>query len=206
MKDDDLRGREVYTGSRGKDMYDELRSFRKKDLKKYIVVSIIVFFICIFFSFFLPRYYFGYDIPVWASLLIALVLMILCLVCGGIKDFKFSSVDELKTAMVRSGYDEARVNLDFMTGRNHNLVRGMINIGKDYFVIYSQTLCYVGAVEKIKNVEVSDVKSLEDNKYAKGRFVTIIEDHRIALTCADTKSYEGVIADFRSLGINIINV
>ena len=152
ISEKDIKRNSVY-GRKDGDMYDVLRSYRRKNAMMNIGASIIVVLICFVVAFISPRYYAGIDLPVWASILIAVVIGGLSFAIGGRKDFGFTSIDEVKAEIFKKGYDEMLVNTDFMMGTYHAIGKGVLVIGQSYFVVYCKDFCYVGRISDVKSVE-----------------------------------------------------
>ena len=197
----DLKRNSVYGRKEG-DMFDVLRNYKRKNTMNNIGVVVIVVIICFILAFIGPRYYAGIEIPIWAAALIAVAISGVSFAIGGRKDFGFTSVDEVKTEMLRKGYDEMRVNTDFMMGTYHAIGRGLLVIGQSYFVVYCKDFCYVGRISDIKNVEYLRSRKTPNGQVVNGNFIRINEDRFITLT-SDRSSSEYILYEFKKLGLEV---
>lgn len=201
ITDKDLKRNSVYGRKEG-DMYEVLKSYKRKNTLKNIGASVIIAVICFVLALISPRYYAGIDIPVWASLLLAVVILAISFAIGGRKDFGFTSVDEVKTEIQNKGYEEMLVNNDFMMGSYHAIGRGVLVIGQNYFVVYCKDFCYVGRISAIKSVEYLRSRKTPKGQTVSGSFIRINEDRVITLT-SNPSSSEYILYEFRKLGLDV---
>lgn len=197
----DLKRSSVYGRKEG-DMYDVLRSYKRKNTMMNIGVAIIIVIICFVLAFMSPRYYAGIEIPIWAAALIAIAIAGISFAIGGRKDFQFTSVDEVKAELQNKGYDEVRVNSDFMMGTYHAIGRGVLVIGQSYFVVYCKDFCYVGRISDIKNVEYLRKRKTPKGQVVNGSFIRINGNRVITLT-SDPSSSEYILYEFKKLGLEV---
>ncbi|MCR5802893.1 MAG: hypothetical protein K6G47_01400 [Clostridia bacterium] len=197
----DLKRDSVYGRKEG-DMFDVLRNYKRKNTMKNIGVVIIVVIICFILSFIGPRYYAGIEIPVWAAALIAVALAGISFAISGRKDFGFTSVDEVRSEIQSKGYDQMRVNTDFMMGTYHAIGRGILVIGQSYFVVYCKDFCYVGRISDIKSVDYLRSRTTPKGQVVNGSFIRINENRVITLT-SDRSSSEYILYEFRKLGLEV---
>ncbi len=197
----DLKRNSVYGRKEG-DMYDVLRSYKRKNTMMNIGVAIIIVIICFVLAFMSPRYYAGIEIPIWAAALIAIAIAGISFAIGGRKDFQFTSVDEVKAELQNKGYDEVRVNSDFMMGTYHAIGRGVLVIGQSYFVVYCKDFCYVGRISDIKNVEYLRKRTTPKGQVVNGSFIRINGNRVITLT-SDPSSSEYILYEFKKLGLEV---
>ena len=185
----DLKRNSVYGRKEG-DMYDVLRSYKRKNTMMNIGVAIIIVIICFVLAFMSPRYYAGIEIPIWAAALIAIAIAGISFAIGGRKDFQFTSVDEVKAELQNKGYDEVRVNSDFMMGTYHAIGRGVLDF------------CYVGRISDIKNVEYLRKRTTPKGQVVNGSFIRINGNRVITLT-SDPSSSEYILYEFKKLGLEV---
>ena len=197
----DLKRNSVYGRKEG-NMYDVLRSYKRKNTMMNIGVAIIIVIICFVLAFMSPRYYAGIEIPIWAAALIAIAIAGISFAIGGRKDFQFTSVDEVKAELQNKGYDEVRVNSDFMMGTYHAIGRGVLVIGQSYFVVYCKDFCYVGRISDIKNVEYLRKRTTPKGQVVNGSFIRINGNRVITLT-SDPSSSEYILYEFKKLGLEV---
>ena len=197
----DLKRNSVYGRKQG-DMYDVLRNYKRKNTMMNIGVVFIVVLICFVLAFMSPRYYAGIEIPVWAAALIAVAIAGISFAIGGKKDFRFTSVDEVKAEIQNKGYDEIRVNTDFMMGTYHAIGRGVLVIGQSYFVVYCKDFSYVGRISDIKTIEYLRTRKTPKGQTVSGNFIRINEDRVITLT-SDRSSSEYILYEFKKLGLDV---
>ena len=122
---------------------------------------------------------------------------------------KFSITSEdLKRVIAAHGYDEMRVNNDFMMASYHDMLGGLMAIGISYFVYFSHDKCYVGEIRNIKAVETfSETKKQSDTDVTR-YYVRVYEKDNTSRTfmCFDDTSAELIAREFSALGISMLDI
>ena len=111
--------------------------------------------------------------------------------------------EDLKRLIAAHGYDEMRVNNDFMMASYHDMSGGLMAIGLSYFVYFSQNKCYVGEIRNIKAVETySETKEQNDTDVTRYYVRVYEKDNKSrSFMCFDDISAELIAREFSTLGI-----
>ena len=146
---EEKRKKSIYGRIKANDMYEVCRTYsREFHQARGLLIGLALALMLVFYLFLSDIN----DNPYWISVILAFVVVILLMLAILIDSFKYKSVDDLKTAVENSGFDSDRVNNDFMLGTYHRLATGLLTIGRNYYVIYDKTACYVGAINDINKV------------------------------------------------------
>ena len=122
-------------------------------------------------------------------------------------DFSFITSLHLKKEIRSHGYDEQRVNNDFMMANYHRLSRGIMAIGQSYYVVFMQNFCRVGQIRGITSIEsYSETEKINDGTLTR-YFIRIYEDDNTVsyFMCADQIASELIINEFNMLGYEVID-
>ncbi len=205
----EAREKEIYGRRSEKNMYGVCSSYRRKYRSGFLVILIFAF-VLVFSCVFIRSEEYGQIIPLWVVFVACGAIVFLTFTIGRKafqSDFYFSTSDDLREFINKNGFDEMRVNTDFMMGSYHKLFRGLLTIGLDYFVIFDQNMCYVGRNSKVKKVTgYSETKEyhVQGKMKITRNYVEIIEDKtRFKLLCADGIAVDYILLEFQKLGIEI---
>lgn len=204
--DRDARRRDVYSRKDAKDMYDIFRWYKRRFNKNNILLYIALIFVVVGICILMPEQY-DIKIPWWVLSIGAVAILAISFIIGGRSDLAFKSIDDMRKTIQNSGFDEVHVNNDIMSGTYHYLFKGLLVIGRNYYVIYAQKLCYIGAVDRIVHVEGFSRLYKIQNGNITHHYVNIREQgisHR--LTCADEAAQELILYEFTKLGIDVTDL
>ena len=125
----------------GKDMYDVLRRYRKRNYT--LRVCAIIFCCFLIIGIFLVKMSGEMHIDYRISIGVAVVVLLLSFGIAGRKEFSYSRELDFKKAVHKSEADPVRLNADFMMGSHFYLRDGLVVLGRDYLVIFAKSLCEV---------------------------------------------------------------
>ncbi len=201
---EERRKKEIYGRVKADDMYGVCRVFLKEYYKSRIL---LIAFLMAMLMVFIQLQYDNDLLPYWTPLLAAVLTVIIATIVIVPRERKFKTSDELRVAVEKSGFDPMRVNDDFMLGTYHYLIKGLLTIGQNYYVIYEQTKCYVGANSEIIKVSGRIIKEGQTGPYNNSvkidRYVLKIytKDVTITLKCLDYIALKYIIKEFSQLGV-----
>lgn len=163
--DDDIsREAAIHKKLPGKDMYEVIRLYRRRNYQiRIIAISIAcVLIVCIFLIKMCGDYGIDYRIAIALGVLTIILSFVIC----GRKEFSYSKELDFKKAIAESGADPVRLNADFMIGAHFMMRDGLLVLGRDYLVIFAKDLCAV--------LDVADI-----DKAATDRFTSSIQGNKI---------------------------
>ncbi len=191
---------------KGRDMYEIVNAYRLGNL---LLTIVLVFVVSFLLSSAVVAKINGYDygphLPYYWVFIGALILSLI----GVFLTYKFGKVsitsEDLKRVIEAHGYDEMRVNDDFMMASYHDMTEGLMAIGISYFVYYSLNKCYVGEIRNIKAVVTYSETKKESDTDVTRYYVRVYEkDNKSrSFMCFDDTSAELIAREFSALGIDV---
>ena len=192
---------------KGKDMYEIIDNYRRQYYVTMIIILVISTFLLTTVFIIKMNDYDYLHIPIYWSILIPVIIMIISIIIGYKYDFSFITSLHLKKEIRSHGYDEQRVNNDFMMANYHRLSRGIMAIGQSYYVVFMQNFCRVGQIRGITSIEsYSETEKINDGTLTR-YFIRIYEDDNTVsyFMCADQIASELIINEFNMLGYEVID-
>ncbi|MBR3081770.1 MAG: hypothetical protein IKH06_02825 [Clostridiales bacterium] len=163
--DDDIkRESAVHKKLPGKDMYEVIRLYRRRNYQTRIIAISIACVLIVFM--FLIKMCGDYGMDYRIAIALGVLTIILSFVVCGRKEFSYSKELDFKKAIAESGADPVRLNADFMIGAHFMMRDGLLVLGRDYLVIFAKDLCTV--------LDVADIE-----KAATDRFTSSIQGSKI---------------------------
>ena len=181
----------------GKDMYEVLRLYRKRNYQTRVIA---ISFACVLIVLiFLIKMCGDYGMDYRIALALGVLTIILTFVICGKKEFSYSKELDFKKAIAESGADPVRLNADFMMGAHFMMRDGLVILGRDYMVIFAKDLCEVIEVDKIgkivKDSFTSDVQGVKITTY---RLKIILKNNYwFRFSLKDLKETELMLNEFR---------
>lgn len=181
----------------GKDMYEVLRLYRKRNYQTRVIA---ISFACVLIVLiFLIKMCGDYGMDYRIALALGVLTIILTFVICGKKEFSYSKELDFKKAIAKSGADPVRLNADFMMGAHFMMRDGLVVLGRDYMVIFAKDLCEVIDVDKIgkivKDSFTSDVQGVKITTY---RLKIIMKNNYwFRFSLRDLKETELMLNEFR---------
>lgn len=181
----------------GKDMYEVLRLYRKRNYQTRVIA---ISFACVLIVLiFLIKMCGDYGMDYRIALALGVLTIILTFVICGKKEFSYSKELDFKKAIAKSGADPVRLNADFMMGVHFMMRDGLVVLGRDYMVIFAKDLCEVIDVDKIgkivKDSFASDVQGVKITTY---RLKIILKNNYwFRFSLRDLKETELMLNEFR---------
>ena len=181
----------------GKDMYEVLRLYRKRNYQTRVIA---ISFACVLIVLiFLIKMCGDYGMDYRIALALGVLTIILTFVICGKKEFSYSKELDFKKAIAKSGADPVRLNADFMMGAHFMMRDGLVVLGRDYMVIFAKDLCEVIDVDKIgkivKDSFASDVQGVKITTY---RLKIILKNNYwFRFSLRDLKETELMLNEFR---------
>ena len=200
------RTKEMYNKRGGRDMYEICDGYRKRMRNNGLIIIAVCAFILPALML-LGAWQSGLDIPAWVAVVMGLGILIISVVLSWKTDFGFKTVEDLKKAVADSGFDPVRVNEDFMSASYHDLFKGLLAIGLNYYVIHCDNLSCIGDIKSIKSVEavskIGPSKAEQENKIT--RHYVIIHENNIVYTlvCKDRMALELIASEFSKDGVKV---
>ena len=202
----DPRKTEMYSPKDGEDIFDVCDRFKNRHLKNSILIMAVLTVLVIIVIFLGPSAsVLGFNVPT-AVMIVFYIAMLLFFAVLTIKtNSQFKSSEDLRNELLIKGLDPYRVNLDFMHGSVHSLVKGFLVIGQDCYVVFSQDkvhACAISDVQEVRgvsNVEESKADNLSNNQW---HAVHITEpDGLHTFNCNSSLAAETIADEFRKKGI-----
>lgn len=163
--DDDIkRESAIHKKLPGKDMYEVIRLYRRRNYQTRIIAISIACVLIVFM--FLIKMCGDYGMDYRIAIALGVLTIILSFVVCGRKEFSYSKELDFKKAIAESGADPVRLNADFMIGAHFMMRDGLLVLGRDYLVIFAKDLCTV--------LDVADIE-----KAATDRFTSSIQGSKI---------------------------
>ncbi|MBO4681003.1 MAG: hypothetical protein J5623_03795 [Clostridiales bacterium] len=144
------RETDVHKKLPGKDMYDVIRLYRKRNFQTRAVVVAFCCFLVVLVC--MLKITGEYHIHIGISVAVAVVALGIAFAVAGKAEFSYSGDKDFKEAIERAGADPVRLNADFMSGAHFALRDGLVVLGRDYLVIFAKSLCEVLDVSDISLV------------------------------------------------------
>ena len=202
----DERTSKIRKRMKGKDMFEIVDNYRKQYFQTMIIVIFMITFL-LSAAFILKLHDYDLNIPFYWSILTSVIIVIISIAISYKIDFKFISSEDLKKEIKRHGYDEQRVNNDFMMANYHMMFKGLMAIGQSYYVVFMQNFCRVGNIQRITSIEsYSETRKLNNSKVTR-YYIRIHEnDNTVSFfTCADKIASDLITKDFNLLGFEVID-
>ena len=163
--DDDIkRESAIHKKLPGKDMYEVIRLYRRRNYQTRIIAISIACVLIVFM--FLIKMCGDYGMDYRIAIALGVLTIILSFVVCGRKEFSYSKELDFKKAIAESGADPVRLNADFMIGAHFMMRDGLLVLGRDYLVIFAKDLCTV--------LDLADIE-----KAATDRFTSSIQGSKI---------------------------
>ena len=163
--DDDIkRESAIHKKLPGKDMYEVIRLYRRRNYQTRIIAISIACVLIVFM--FLIKMCGDYGMDYRIAIALGVLTIVLSFVVCGRKEFSYSKELDFKKAIAESGADPVRLNADFMIGAHFMMRDGLLVLGRDYLVIFAKDLCAV--------LDVADI-----DKAATDRFTSSIQGSKI---------------------------
>lgn len=149
--DEDIRRESaIHQKLPGKDMYDVIRRYRKRNYRNRVLAigfaCVLIIAICIL------KMSEEFDIDWRIGAAVGVLVVVVSFVIAGKKEFSYSGELDFKKAVAKSGADPVRLNADFMIGAHFMLPDGMVVLGRDYLVIFAKNLAEVADVNEISKI------------------------------------------------------
>ena len=185
----------------GKDMYDVIRRYRKRNYRNRVLgvgfACILIIAVCIL------KMSEEFDIDWRIGAAVGVMVVVVSFVIAGKKEFSYSGELDFKKAVEKSGADPVRLNADFMIGAHFMLPDGMVVLGGDYLVIFAKSLAEVADVNEISKISKDCFSSTVNG--------TKITTHRVKVfmknggwfrfSLKDKKEIDLLLNEFRLHGI-----
>ena len=185
----------------GKDMYDVIRRYRKRNYRNRVLgvgfACILIIAVCIL------KMSEEFDIDWRIGAAVGVLVVVVSFVIAGKKEFSYSGELDFKKAVAKSGADPVRLNADFMIGAHFMLPDGMVVLGGDYLVIFAKSLAEVADVNEISKISKDCFSSTVNG--------TKITTHRVKVfmknggwfrfSLKDKKEIDLLLNEFRLHGI-----
>ena len=201
----ELRVAETKKRKKGKDMYEIVNAYQLGNL---LLSMVLVFVVSLLLSAAVIAKINGYDYGPHISFYWVFIDALIFSLIGVVLTYKFGifiTSEDLKRVIEAHGYDEMRVNNDFMMASYHDMLGGLMAIGISYFVYFSHDKCYVGEIRNIKAVETfSETKKQSDTDVTR-YYVRVYEKDNTSRTfmCFDDTSAELIAREFSALGLSV---
>ena len=185
----------------GKDMYDVIRRYRKRNYRNRVLgvgfACILIIAVCIL------KMSEEFDIDWRIGAAVGVLVVVVSFIIAGKKEFSYSGELDFKKAVEKSGADPVRLNADFMIGAHFMLPDGMVVLGGDYLVIFAKSLAEVADVNEISKISKDCFSSTVNG--------TKITTHRVKVfmknggwfrfSLKDKKEIDLLLNEFRLHGI-----
>ena len=202
----DPRKTAMFSPKDGEDVFDVCDRFKNRHLKLSMLIMasltiLVVIVICLGPS----ASVLGYNVPTAVMIVFYIVMLIFFAALTIKTNSQFKSSEDLRNELLIKGLDPYKVNLDFMHGSVHSLVKGFLVIGQDCYVVYTQDkvhACAINDVQEVRgvsNVEESKADNLYNNQW---HAVHIVEpDGLHTFNCNSDLAIETIVDEFRKKGI-----
>ncbi len=196
---------EIKKRPNGKDIYDILTRYRRDH---FIAVGVILGIVAFMFSVLMALYFNKDDIfhiPYYLGLIVGVVIAVVYSLIAPHLEHTFPTASDLKAEIQRKGYDEMQVNNDFMSATYHPLLKGLMAIGLNYYVVFSDVFCCVSPIRDISTViiysETETVQQMSNTRY----YIRLIDTkHRVRrILCQDRIARDLMAEEFSRLGIEV---
>ena len=195
------READVHKKLPGKDMYEVIRLYRKRNYSTRVIV--ILFCCLLLVGVFLIKMSGEMHIDVRISIAVGVLVIALTFALAGRKEFTYSSELDFRKAVEKNGADPVRINADFMMGSHFSLRDGLTVLGRDYLVIFAKSLCEVLNVEDIARItKDSFTQKVQGTELTVFRLkITLNNGAFLWIGLRDEKETDLMIDEFRKLNI-----
>ena len=199
-----LREAQIHKRKKGKDMYEIVDHFRREYFYTLFFVIGISMFLLTCAGIIKLNQYDSIHIPFYWSIIGTIIIMLISVAITYKIDFVFLTSGDLKKEIKKRGFDEVRVNNDFMMASYHYMFKGIMAIGSSYYVVFMQHFCRVGEVRKITKIETySENRKLNNVDYTR-YFIKIYEGkNSVSLMCSDEVALDLIVSEFVALGYEV---
>ena len=195
------REAEVHKKLPGKDMYDVIRLYRKRNFQTRAVVVAVCSFLVVLIC--MIKITGEYHIHIGISIAIAVIALAIAFAIAGKAEFTYSGEKDFREAVARSGADPVRLNADFMNGSHFSLRDGLVILGRDYLVIFAKALCEVLDLNNVALVtkEVSVQKVQGGTMKICMLKITLNDERWLQIGLRDEKETDLMLNEFRLLSV-----
>ena len=203
----EIRLARVRKRKRGRDMYEIVDSYRRGYFFTLAIIIGVATLLVMGAMILKLNEYDNINIPFYWGIIISIVIMIISVFAARKQDLFFLSGRDLKSAIEQRGFDEIRVNNDFMMANYHEMFKGMMAVGISYYVVFMQKFCYVGEISSISKIGKFSVTQKLDKTKITRCFIRIYEKNGTInrLMCGDRISQELIARDFQSKGFEVVD-
>ena len=195
------REKDIHKKLPGKDMYDVIRQYRRRNYTTRVCAILFCCFlvVCIFLIKMSGEMHIDYRI----SIGVAFVVLLISFAIAGRAEFTYSGETDFKKAIARSGADPVRLNADFMMSPHFYLKDGLTVLGRDYLVIFAKSLCEVLDVKDIALVTKESVmQQIQGSKLVIYRLkITLNNGAFLWIGLRDEKETDLMLNEFRLLSV-----
>ena len=204
--ENDPRKTAMFSPKDGEDVFAVCDRFKNRHLRISMLIMasltvLVVIVICLGPS----SSVLGYNVPTAVMIAFYVVMLLFFAVLTIKTNSQFKSSEDLRNELLIKGLDPYKVNLDFMHGSVHSLVKGFLVIGQDCYVVYTQDqvhACAISDVQEVRgvsNVEEDRADNLYNNQW---HAVHIVEpDGLHTFNCNSDLAIETIVDEFRKKGI-----
>lgn len=199
------REKDIHKKLPGKDMYDVIRQYRRRNYTTRVCAILFCCFlvVCIFLIKMSGEMHIDYRI----SIGVAFVVLLFSFAIAGRAEFTYSGENDFKKAIARSGADPVRLNADFMMSPHFYLKDGLTVLGRDYLVIFAKSLCEVLDIKDIALVTKESVmQQIQGSKLVIYRLkITLNNGAFLWIGLRDEKETDLMLNEFRLLSVQCEN-
>ena len=193
---------------KGKDIFEIVDQYRRQYFSNMIVVLIICTFLIMGALIVKMNEYSNVNIPYYWGIIVAIAIVIISVAVTYKVEFAFTSSKDLRDEIQKHGYDETRVNADIMLATYHDLFKGFMAIGLNYYMVILQECCRVGNIKDIILIE----NYVETTKYDKTDIIKYfigIQESKGKVNyfrCGDKIAADLIAREFIMLGLEVKDV
>lgn len=199
----ELREAKIHKRRKGRDMFEVCDNYRRQYfMVLYGVIG--VFSLLLPFVFILKFNEFdNVHIPFWWAFIVAAAVMGISVFASRKSDLVFYTGMNLRSEIMKKGFDEFYVNNDFMMATYHDLLKGFLAVGRSYYVVFAQNFCRVAEMENVVKAEHCPKDYTLNSQKITRHFIRITEkDGSVTnLVCADNIAAELILGEFLKAGI-----
>lgn len=202
----DPRKAAMYSPKEGEDIFDVCDRFKKRHFRNSAaIMAALTVLVVIVIALGPSTTVLGYDIPPVVMTVFYILMLVFFAGLFINMNKKFKSSEDLRNELLIKGLDPYRVNLDFMHGSAHRLVKGFMVIGQDSYVVFSQDQVHACAIKDVQEVRgVSNVDAAKADQMYNNQWhaVFIFEpDGMHDFNCSSDLAAETIVDEFRKKGI-----
>ncbi len=193
---------------KGKDIYEIVDHYRRHYFYEMIGVLILCTFLMMGALILKINEYPNVDIPYYWGIIVSIAIVIISIVVTYKVEFAFTSSNELKEEIKNHGYDETRINADIMLAAYHDLFKGFMAIGLDYYMVILQDCCRVGNIKDITLIE-NYVETIKYDKTDIIKYFIGIQESNGGVNyfrCGDKIAADLIAREFIMLGFDVKDV